>query len=319
MSRYREIPINDSVVRSKCSVQTAVTCRTSSVPWPRSWPAPSRRVRDAEVHIERPDGTRVTVVVNIRPLKNHHGEITGAINCFYDITERKQAEEAVRESDRRKTEFLAMLAHELRNPLAPPHATATYMKWRDSTPVDFRFAVKMPRTITHELELQDAREPFVTFLAQTDGLAEKRGPILVQLPPSLSFDASGVTRFLDVVRTVYKGPMVCEPRHVTWFSPAVASLLDAYGISRVAADPAPVPKATAPAGWPRLAYFRLHGSPRTYWSRYDEIAIATLAATVRSISTAAEVWCVFDNTASGAAIENAWELRERLIVDPLRG
>ena len=76
-------------------------------------------VRDGEVHIERPDGTRVTVVVNIRPLKNQHGEIAGAINCFYDITERKQAEEALRDSDRRKTEFLAMLAHELRNPLAP--------------------------------------------------------------------------------------------------------------------------------------------------------------------------------------------------------
>jgi two-component system CheB/CheR fusion protein len=76
-------------------------------------------VRDGEVHIERPDGTRVTVVVNIRPLKNQRGEITGAINCFYDITERKQAEEALRESDRRKTEFLALLAHELRNPLAP--------------------------------------------------------------------------------------------------------------------------------------------------------------------------------------------------------
>ena len=75
--------------------------------------------RDAEVLIERPDGTRVTVVVNIRPLKNQHGDITGAINCFYDITERKQAEEALRDSDRRKNEFLAMLAHELRNPLAP--------------------------------------------------------------------------------------------------------------------------------------------------------------------------------------------------------
>jgi len=76
-------------------------------------------VRDGEVLIERPDATRVTVVVNIRPLKNERGEITGAINCFYDITERKQAEEALRDSDRRKTEFLAMLAHELRNPLAP--------------------------------------------------------------------------------------------------------------------------------------------------------------------------------------------------------
>ena len=175
----------------------------------------------------------------------------------------------------------------------------------------------MPRTITHERKLQDAQELFVTFLEQTEGLAEKRGPILVQLPPSLSFDASVVTRFLDEVRTVYKGTMVCEPRHATWFSPEVASLLDGYGISRVAADPPPVPEATAPAGWARLAYFRLHGSPRTYWSRYDEHAVATLAATVRSISSAADVWCVFDNTASGAAIDNACELRERLMMGSL--
>src|SRR4030095_13444977 len=86
-----------------------------------------------------------------------------------------------------------------------PHAAATYAKWRDSTPPDFRFAVKMPRTITHELKLRDARDLVVAFLAQTDCLAEKRGPILVQLPPSLAFDTSVVTRFLDVVRKVYDG------------------------------------------------------------------------------------------------------------------
>ena len=196
-----------------------------------------------------------------------------------------------------------------------PHAVATYATWRESTPVDFRFAVKMPRTITHDLKLRDARAPLVAFINQTDGLAEKRGPILVQLPPSLSFDASVVTPFLEVVRKVYNGPMVCEPRHATWFAPAVAALLEHYRISRVAADPPPVPEATIPAGWPRVAYFRLHGSPRKYWSRYDEDYIATLAATVRGVASAEEVWCVFDNTASGAAIENAWGLRERLIVD----
>jgi signal transduction histidine kinase len=75
--------------------------------------------RDAEVLIERPDGSRITVVVNISPLKSEGGDIIGAINCFYDITARKETEEALRDSDRRKTEFLAMLAHELRNPLAP--------------------------------------------------------------------------------------------------------------------------------------------------------------------------------------------------------
>ena len=87
-----------------------------------------------------------------------------------------------------------------------PHAATTYAKWRDSTPPGFRFAVKIPRAITHELKLQDARDPFITFLAQTDGLADKRGPLLLQLPPSLSFDGPVVTAFLDMVREVYDGP-----------------------------------------------------------------------------------------------------------------
>ena len=82
--------------------------------------------RDAEVLIERPDGSRITVIVNIRPLKSSNGDITGAINCFYDITERfriererQQQADALADLNRRKDEFLAMLSHELRNPLAP--------------------------------------------------------------------------------------------------------------------------------------------------------------------------------------------------------
>ncbi|HEV2455477.1 MAG TPA: chemotaxis protein CheB, partial [Verrucomicrobiae bacterium] len=51
-------------------------------------------VCDTEMHIERPDGSRIIVVVNIRPLKNERGEVIGAINCFYDITGRARAEEA---------------------------------------------------------------------------------------------------------------------------------------------------------------------------------------------------------------------------------
>ena len=82
-------------------------------------------VRDSEVIIERPDGSRVTVAVNIRPLKNAHGEIMSAINCFYDITERKQAENQLVDSLNRERElaefrerFIGILGHDLRTPLA---------------------------------------------------------------------------------------------------------------------------------------------------------------------------------------------------------
>ena len=58
-------------------------------------------VNDGEMLLERPDGSRVAVIVNIRPLRNQRGEVTGAINCFYDITERKRADAALRDSQSR--------------------------------------------------------------------------------------------------------------------------------------------------------------------------------------------------------------------------
>jgi two-component system, chemotaxis family, CheB/CheR fusion protein len=53
-------------------------------------------VHDAEVHIERPDGSRIIVIINIAPKLDGHGEITGAVNCFYDVTARKRGEEVRR-------------------------------------------------------------------------------------------------------------------------------------------------------------------------------------------------------------------------------
>ena len=70
-----------------------------------------------------------------------------------------------------------------------------------------------------------------------------------------------------------------------------------------------------PGGWPGISYFRLHGSPRTYWSRYDPTFIGKLADLLAR-SASGDVWCVFDNTAAGAAIENALELQTLLASDP---
>ena len=193
-----------------------------------------------------------------------------------------------------------------------PHAKAVYAKWRDSTPADFKFAVKMPQEITHELRLRKSQPALRMFLAQTEGLVEKHGPLLMQLPPSFEFDARVVSSFLTILRQMYGGAVVCEPRHATWFTSAAASLLERHRVSRVAADPALAPPARTPGAFPGIAYFRLHGSPRMYWSRYTEDDLDVLAVTTRGISTAEEVWCVFDNTASGSAIENACDLHGRV-------
>jgi two-component system, chemotaxis family, CheB/CheR fusion protein len=73
--------------------------------------------RDMEVQIERPDGSWVSVIVNIRALKNERGEITGAINCFVDVTERKRADEELRRLNADLQQFSYAASHDLQEPL----------------------------------------------------------------------------------------------------------------------------------------------------------------------------------------------------------
>lgn len=197
-----------------------------------------------------------------------------------------------------------------------PHAASTYAKWAAATPADFRFAVKLPRAITHDQKLRRCRPALEQFLAETTGLGIKRGPLLVQLPPSFAFDVRVAGRFFELLRSLYDGIVVCEPRHATWFAPRAEALLQRLGVGRVAADPPPAPGADTPGGWGRIVYYRLHGTPRKYWSSYDAPFIDRLAAALRSVPRDIPSWCIFDNTASGAALQNAWDLRQRLMTPP---
>src|SRR5690606_36914074 len=152
-----------------------------------------------------------------------------------------------------------------------PHRRETWRRWADSVPAGFRFSAKMPRAISHELRLRGAGPALDRFLSEVEGLGGKLGGLLLQLPPSLVFDARSASAFFRMLRRRTGLPVACEPRHASWFDAPADALLLQQAILRVAADPARLPAAAFPGGatadW---TYRRWHGSPRMYYSRYDD-------------------------------------------------
>jgi uncharacterized protein YecE (DUF72 family) len=187
------------------------------------------------------------------------------------------------------------------------HRISTYKKWAESVPESFRFSVKAPKTITHEANLICGPDPLKYFLAEVNNLGTSLGPILFQLPPKAAFNSTVAEAFFNLLREQHSGPAVLEPRHPSWFTSQATHLMKKFYIARVAADPAITPVASAAAGWDQLLYCRLHGSPHMYYSSYPESYLQTLAMTLAR-QQAKEIWCIFDNTASGAAFGNAQTL-----------
>ncbi|WP_376717380.1 DUF72 domain-containing protein [Bradyrhizobium sp. 62B] len=136
---------------------------------------------------------------------------------------------------------------------AKPHRRSTYEKCANATPDDFRFSVKVPKSVSHSSQL--ARSELYRFIEESAGLGAKLGVFLVQFATSQNFRR--VRRGTPARHTARKhlSPLVCEPRHESWFMPEVDTWLGERRISRVAADPARVPDAGLPGGRPGLRYF----------------------------------------------------------------
>ena len=193
-----------------------------------------------------------------------------------------------------------------------PHQRKTWERWAASTPDNFRFSVKLPKTITHAAKLYNTGALLQTFLDQATGLDEKLGPILIQLPPSLAYDEGLAHEFFTTFRELHTGLAALEPRHPTWFTPPAERLLRDFLIARVAADPPQAsPLAAHPGGSPTLRYYRLHGSPHTYYSAYTEAFLTDLAHSLRHNppTPIPSTWILFDNTAAAHAIPNALTLQ----------
>jgi uncharacterized protein YecE (DUF72 family) len=190
-----------------------------------------------------------------------------------------------------------------------PHQHKTYVRWAASVPATFRFSVKLPRTITHDAQLIDTDALLDQFLWEVSGLGEKLGALIVQFAPKHEYDAAVVDAFFTGLRGRYAGALACEPRHASWFTGAADGLLVRHRVARVAADPRLHHGADVPGGWRALEYWRWHGSPVIYRSKYDAEAIVALADQVKSV---ADAWVIFDNTTLGHAFFDAIALRQAL-------
>jgi uncharacterized protein YecE (DUF72 family) len=203
-------------------------------------------------------------------------------------------------------------AVEINSSFYRPHRRSTYEGWAAQVPDHFAFSVKAPRLITHFRRLSGTDADLDAFLEQVAGLGHKLGPLLFQLPPKLVCDLDIAGAFFATLRDRSDGPAVCEPRHASWFEPQADALLAEYRIGRVQADPGTV-EGAGPGGYAGIVYLRLHGSPRMYYSSYDDTRLDAYAETLRqAIQAKCLAWCIFDNTASTAGITNALALQEHL-------
>lgn len=190
------------------------------------------------------------------------------------------------------------------------HARSTYAGWAARVPADFRFAVKLPRTITQHARLESADALLDAFFDEVRGLGRKLGRLLVQLPPSLAFDAEVADAFFSALRARAgsRVGIACEPRHPGWGGGEADAVWAAHRVARVAADPPRFPGNDRPSGC-APPYVRWHGSPRIYFDAYSDTQLVNLADRLRGRRGA---WVIFDNTAHGHATANALMLRRIL-------
>lgn len=200
------------------------------------------------------------------------------------------------------------------------HRRSTYERWAATVPARFRFSVKLPKTISHEMALRGAGPALDQFLYEVGGLGGKLARLLLQLPPSQVLELRAASTFLRMLRRRTDVPLACEPRHPSWFSARADALLQRHGVSRVTADPMIAAANDHPPRARRWPYWRLHGSPRVYYSPYGDDALASIAAEVaRARNAPLRPWVIFDNTAHGYAVANAASLQRMLASPGQRG
>jgi uncharacterized protein YecE (DUF72 family) len=189
----------------------------------------------------------------------------------------------------------------------------TVAGWMNRTTDSFKFCPKLSRFITHQMKLYDIDEALSRFFAVFEGMKEKLGPILVQLPPGLSFDEPRIVYFLELLKQQYNQyRFAFEIRNKTWINDRFFDLLSHYGAAFVIADSGgryPYYEAVTT----NFVYLRLHGREQLYASDYSEDDLKYYAEMITGwLNGNKIVWVFFNNDYHGYAVKNADMLRAML-------
>jgi uncharacterized protein YecE (DUF72 family) len=183
-------------------------------------------------------------------------------------------------------------------------------RWCKVTGRTFRFAVKLWRMITHRKKLVDCDEHLRDFFRIARGFGAKRGPLLVQLPPSLHKDVARLDAFLKRLRKAMgrlRWRVAVEFRHASWDDAETTALLDAHDAALCLADMPRCPF-TEP-GNVDFAYVRRHGPGGRYRGCYAEEHIADDADQIGAwLNAGKDVYVYYNNDIGGHAVDNARQL-----------
>lgn len=178
----------------------------------------------------------------------------------------------------------------------------TFEDWAARTPDDFLFVCKISRYLSHVKRLRDPGEAVARFLDRSAGLGAKRGPVLLQLPPTMKRETARLADSLDAVAGATR--VAVEFRHESWFDDEVYSVLADRGATLCLTDRdsrvlGPVVR-TAPWG-----YLRMHAGRATPRPCYGRAALSHWAERLAELWGDGETYVFFNNDTRGCAVRDA--------------
>ncbi|WP_100074078.1 DUF72 domain-containing protein [Chryseobacterium camelliae] len=215
-------------------------------------------------------------------------------------------------ADAANKDFLSLYSHtfnavEINSTFYRKPTVKTLQKWADDTPDEFRFFIKIPKTVTHVARMENCEHEIKEFCSHiAGGLKNKLSGFLYQFPPSFRNTPQNMDLILKTVDDQYLN--VVEFRHESWWTDEVFNMLAEHDIVVSGVSfPGNLPEEVI-SNHPEVLYYRLHGKPVLYKSEYPETVIEKLADDIRTQNK--KTYIFFNNTWGSAAIHNALYLKK---------